>query len=32
VIDRFDRGERIYLRPKVPFGSLSCDCECECES
>ena len=32
VIDRFDRGERIYLRPKVPFGSLSCDCECECGS
>ncbi len=20
VVDRFDRGERIYLRPKVPFG------------
>jgi hypothetical protein len=21
VVDRFDAGERIYLRPKVPFGS-----------
>jgi hypothetical protein len=20
VVDRFDRGDRIYLRPKVPFG------------
>jgi len=20
VVDRFDGGERIYLRPKVPFG------------
>ncbi len=20
VVDRFDDGERIYLRPKVPFG------------
>jgi hypothetical protein len=20
VVDRFDHGERIYLRPKVPFG------------
>ena len=32
VIDRFDHNERIYLRPKVPFGSRDCDCECECES
>jgi hypothetical protein len=33
VIDRFERGERIYLRPKVPFGALCvCECECECES
>ena len=21
VVDRFDAGERIYLRPKVPFGA-----------
>jgi hypothetical protein len=21
VVDRFDSGERIYLRPKVPFGA-----------
>jgi hypothetical protein len=21
VVDRFDNGERIYLRPKVPFGA-----------
>jgi hypothetical protein len=20
VVDRFDHGDRIYLRPKVPFG------------
>jgi hypothetical protein len=20
VVDRFDAGDRIYLRPKVPFG------------